>query len=382
SPNKERFGKGAVEGVLGPGAANNSTLGGALVPTLAFGVPGSVSTAILLGAFIIQGLVPGPPMLQPESQGGSLSLTFSFVWILVLSNIITVTICFLFLNQLAKITQVRGSLVIPFILLLIYLGGFAENNAFQDLFVVLFFGALGWAMVKLDWSRPPLLLGLVLGPLAENNLFLATDNYGSAWLWFPGVLFLFAVILAGTLYPMVKAWRGSRNKPWPIPQEPTREEKEQTPISLWALVFTLIIVAFFAWTLWEAREWWFRARLFPWAIGFAGLALALLQFMSDAMALVKSRRAGREAKRDEKSALAQQRALTMTAWILGFFAAIWLLGFSIAVPLTILLYLKGARERWPISIVLACLGWLAFYGLFDHLLHVPFPQGQLFIWMK
>ncbi len=382
SPNKERFGKGAVEGVLGPGAANNSTLGGALVPTLAFGVPGSVSTAILLGAFIIQGLVPGPPMLQPESQGGSLSLTFSFVWILVLSNIITVTICFLFLNQLAKITQVRGSLVIPFILLLIYLGGFAENNAFQDLFVVLFFGALGWVMVKLDWSRPPLLLGLVLGPLAENNLFLATDNYGSAWLWFPGVLFLFAVILAGTLYPMVKAWRGSRNKPWPIPQEPTREEKEQTPISLWALVFTLIIVAFFAWTLWEAREWWFRARLFPWAIGFAGLALALLQFMSDAMALVKSRRAGREAKRDEKSALAQQRALTMTAWILGFFAAIWLLGFSIAVPLTILLYLKGARERWPISIVLACLGWLAFYGLFDHLLHVPFPQGQLFIWMK
>ena len=381
SPNKERFGKGAVEGVLGPGAANNSTLGGSLVPTLAFGVPGSVSTAILLGAFIIQGLVPGPPMLQPESQGGSLSLTFSFVWILVLSNILTVCICFLFLNQLAKITQVRGSLVIPFILLLIYLGGFAENNAFEELFVVLFFGALGWVMVELDWPRPPLLLGLVLGPLAENNLFLATDNYGSAWLWFPSVLFLFAVILAGTSYPLVKAWRGSRNKPWPIPEEPTREQKEQTPISLWAPVFTLIIVAFFAWTLWEAREWWFRARLFPWAIGFAGLALALLQLMSDGAALVQSRRAG-ERKSNEKFALARQRTLSMTGWILGFFAAIWLLGFPIAVPLTIFLYLKGARERWPLSIALACLGWLAFYGLFDHLLHVPFPEGQFFVWMK
>ncbi|HZA53622.1 MAG TPA: tripartite tricarboxylate transporter permease [Candidatus Udaeobacter sp.] len=381
SPNKERFGKGAVEGVLGPGAANNSTLGGSLVPTLAFGVPGSVSTAILLGAFIIQGLVPGPPMLQPESQGGSLSLTFSFVWILVLSNILTVCICFLFLNQLAKITQVRGSLVIPFILLLIYLGGFAENNAFEELFVVLFFGALGWVMVELDWPRPPLLLGLVLGPLAENNLFLATDNYGSAWLWFPSVLFLFAVILAGMSYPLVKAWRGSRNKPWPIPEEPTREQKEQTPISLWAPVFTLIIVAFFAWTLWEAREWWFRARLFPWAIGFAGLALALLQLMSDGAALVQSRRAG-ERKSNEKFALARQRTLSMTGWILGFFAAIWLLGFPIAVPLTIFLYLKGARERWPLSIALACLGWLAFYGLFDHLLHVPFPEGQFFVWMK
>jgi TctA family transporter len=382
SPKKERFGKGAVEGVLGPGAANNSTLGGALVPTLAFGVPGSVSTAILLGAFIIQGLVPGPPMLQPESQGGSLPLTFSFVWILVLSNLFTVCICFVFLNQLAKITQVRGSLVIPFILLLIYLGGFAENNAFQDLLVVLFFGALGWVMVEIDWPRPPLLLGLVLGPLAENNLFLATDNYGSAWLWFPSVLFLFAVILAGTLYPLVKAWHGSSNKAWPIPEGPVREVKEQPLISLWAPVFTLIVVGFFAWTLWEAREWWFRARLFPWAIGFAGLALALLQFIYDGAALAKSMRAGREVKSDEDSAVTQQRTLKMVAWILGFFAAIWLLGFSVAVPLTILIYLKGAQERWPISIALAGLGWLAFYGLFDHLLHVPFPEGQLFLWVE
>ena len=89
SPDKDRFGKGAVEGVLAPGAANHSTLGGAMVPTVAFGVPGSVSTAILLGAFLIQGLVPGPPMLTPEAKGGHLSLTFSFVWIIVVSNIIT-----------------------------------------------------------------------------------------------------------------------------------------------------------------------------------------------------------------------------------------------------------------------------------------------------
>jgi hypothetical protein len=384
SPNKERFGKGAVEGVLGPGAANNSTLAGALVPTLAFGVPGSVTTAILLGAFIIQGLVPGPPMLQPESQGGSLSLTFSFVWILVLSNIITVTICFLFLNQLARITQVRGSLVIPFILLLIYLGGFAENNTFWDLFVVLFFGALGWIMVKLDWARPPLLLGLVLGSLAENTLFLSTDNYGAAWLWFPSVLFIGAIILAGLFYPIFQRWRRNRNKQratWPETAAVISLEREPV-ISLWAPIFTLVVVAFFAWTLWEAREWWFRARLFPWAIGFAGLALAILQLMSDGAALVKSRRAGGEQKTDEKSAVVRQRTLSMTAWILGFFAAIWLLGFPLAVPLTIFLYLKNARERWPISIILAFFGWVSFYGLFDHVLHVPFPEGQLFLWIK
>jgi putative tricarboxylic transport membrane protein len=386
SPDRERFGKGAVEGVLGPGAANNSTLAGALVPTLAFGVPGSVTTAILLGAFIIQGLVPGPPMLQPESQGGNLQLTFSFVWILVLSNIITVSICFLFLNQLAKITQVRGSLVIPFVLLLIYLGGFAENNTFWDLFVVLLFGALGWVMVQLDWARPPLLLGLVLGSLSENTLFLSTDNYGAAWLRFPSVLFIGGIILAGLFYPIFQRWRRNRNKQratWPETAAVISLKREPV-ISLWAPIFTLVVAAFFAWTLWEAREWWFRARLFPWAIGFTGLALALLQLRSDIASLVRSRRAGIERpKTNGQSALARQRTLGIIAWILGFFAAIWLLGFSIAVPLTIVLYLKaGARERWPISIALAFVGWLSFYGLFDYLLHVPFPEGQLFIWIK
>jgi small-conductance mechanosensitive channel len=153
--------------------------------------------------------------------------------------------------------------------------------------------------------------------------------------------------------------------------------------SLWALIFTLVVVAFFAWTLWEAREWWFRARLFPWAIGFAGLALALLQLRTDIASLVRSRRADSEEKINRESALARRRTLTVTAWILGCFAAIWLLGFSIAVPLTILLYLKGgAREPWPISIALAFVGWLSFHGLFDYLLHVPFPAGQFFVWMK
>ena len=119
---------------------------GDMVPTVAFGVPGSVSTAILLGAFLIQGLVPGPSMLVPEAKGGHLSLTFSFVWIIVVSNIITTAICFLFLAKIAKITQVRSTLVIPFILLLSYIGAFAESNAFGDVVVMLVFGALGWIM--------------------------------------------------------------------------------------------------------------------------------------------------------------------------------------------------------------------------------------------
>src|SRR5213593_3614963 len=206
SPDRERFGRGAIEGVLGPGAANNSTLGGSLVTTVAFGVPASVTMAILMGAFLIQGLVPGPAMLTPAPKG-HLTLTLSMVWTIVVSNVITVAICFLFLKQLVKITQIRGALLIPFILMLVAVGAFAEKYVFEDVLIVLVFGALGWVMARLGWPRPPLLLGLVLGPLAENKLFLSTDNYGIAWVGRPGVLILFAIIVAGLLVPIISARR-------------------------------------------------------------------------------------------------------------------------------------------------------------------------------
>lgn len=382
SPNKERFGKGAVEGVLGPGAANNSTLGGALIPTVAFGVPGSVVMAILLGAFIIQGLVPGPPMLTPESQGGHLTLTFSLVWIVVVSNIITVAICFLFLNHLAKITMVRASLVIPFVLLLVYLGGFAENNAFGDLIVVLVFGALGWVMTQLEWPRPPLVLGLVLGRLAENSLFLTTDNYGLAWLRFPSVLIIFALMLVGTFYPLWQRLREQKSQPV-VELQATKYEKETAPVSIWELIFTCSVIALMAWAVWEARAWGFRPSLFPWAIGFPGLALGVVQLLLNLRGFFGAKTPSLSHTPPEEAAAAMKRTAAISAWIVGYFLAIWLLGFSLAIPLTTLLYLKMAgKERWPTAIVATLLAWASFYALFDYALHIPFPKGLVLDWLK
>ncbi len=384
SPNKERFGKGAVEGVLGPGAANNSSLGGAFIPTVAFGVPGSVTMAILLGAFIIQGIVPGPDMLLPPPRG-KLDLTFSFVWIIVLSNLITVGICFLFLNQLAKITQVRGSLIIPFIILLIYLGGFAEKNAFQDMLVVLGFGALGWVMVKLDWQRPPLLLGLVLGPLMENRLFLATDNYGLAWLARPGVVIIFALILLGILYPIIKQRREQKRKAEieaVVAQKPVIEP-EKGATRLWDTVFTSTIIFVLALALWQSRDFGYRAGLFPWVIGTPVLALAIIQLSLVLTGKVKRTIGGEgEGAPDLSPEVVYRRNASIIGWLIGFLVAIWLVGFLYATPVAMLLYLKLAgREKWPITIVMTALTWTIFYALFDYSLSIPFPDGQLFIWL-
>jgi len=378
SPRKERFGKGAVEGVLGPGAANNSTLGGNLIPTIAFGVPGGVMTAILLGAFTIQGLVPGPDMLRPAEQGGKLTLTFSFVWMIVIANVITVAACFAFLRQLAKVTLIRGSLLIPPILLLIYVGAFAEKNAFPDLLLVVGFGALGWLMEKFHWPRAPLILGLVLGPLAENRLFLATDNYGLAWLARPGVLILLALTLAGAFYPVLK--RALQRRERHREEHPRAHRKARKLAFERGTWFTLAIVAVVGAALWESRTFGFRPGLFPWAIGLPVFALALARLVVEITR--GAERPPLEAAPDLPAPVVARRTAATFGWIFGYLAAIWLLGFPIGGVLCTFLSLKvGSREPWPISLALTAAMWVFVYGVFVHALHVPFPPGALFEWL-
>ena len=380
-PDKERFGKGAVEGVLGPGAANNSSLGGMLITTIAFGVPVSTLMALLLGAFLIQGLVPGPDMLIPEPNG-HLALTFSFVWTIVVSNIITVCICFLFLSQLAKVTRIRGSLLIPFILLLTYLGAFAEKNALEDVFLVLLFGILGWVMQRVNWPRPPLILGLVLGPLAEKRLFLSIGNYGLDWLVRPGVLLLMLLTLVAAFYPVIKARREQRRGQ---NEETSPKPPSERGIGLLkhnrAILFTLFIIIIFMVALWHGRRFNFRTGLFPWAVGFAVLALAIAQLITEFLGKASRGSGDLHAGPDPglPVKVVNQRTATAFGWIIGYSAAIWLLGFSIGGPLCAFLHLKiGAREKWPLSFFFTAIAWAFVYGVFDRILHLPFPQGFLF----
>ena len=204
---QSQFGKGDVRGVLAPGAANNSKEGGSLIPTVAFAVPGSLGMAILLGAFIVVGLEPGPAMLKEH-----LDVTFSLVWILVISNIITVLVSLLFLDQLAKITLVRGSLIIPFLILLIVVGAFTTHNDLSDIGLLLFFGALGYVMVLFRWPRPPMILGLVLGGLSEQYLFITKTRYNLDWLLFPGVIIIAVITALALIYPIIQQRRGNKQR--------------------------------------------------------------------------------------------------------------------------------------------------------------------------
>jgi putative tricarboxylic transport membrane protein len=391
SKDKDSFGKGAIEGVLGPGAANNSSMGGGLITTVAFGVPASVLLAILVGAFLIQGIVPGPDMLIPEARGGHLGLTFSFVWIIVVSNIITVTVCLLFLNQLVKITYVRGSVIIPIILLLIYLGTFAEKNAFADLPLMLVFGMLGWVMQRFDWPRPPFILGLVLGNLAESRLFLSVQNYGLQWLLRPSVLVIMALTLAGALYPIIRAMRKRREAEKRGLSSsggtlPSLQAGQTGKLRLsWATAFSFVVVAIFTCALWKSRTFPFTTGFFPWVIGFPVLALAIFQLIVDLKNKGDTSKGDPLAEADPELSrnVVNRRTAVTFAWIFAWFVGIWLFGFTIGAPLCTFIQLKiGERERWPLSIILSFIAWAFIYVLFERLLYVPFPEGELFVWLN
>jgi len=148
--------------------------------------------------------VPGPDMLTEH-----LPVTFSMVWTIVLANLVTVLACFLVLNRLARLTTVRGALLIPVIMVLVFIGSYTSNSHYGDIVVTLVFGGIGYLMVLGGWPRAPFVLGLVLGKIAENYLYISMARYDAAWLTRPVVLVLMGLAVAVILYPLFQ----SRRKP-------------------------------------------------------------------------------------------------------------------------------------------------------------------------
>jgi hypothetical protein len=139
--------------------------------------------------------------------------------------------------------------------------------------------------------------------------------------------------------------------------------------------------------VYQAQEWRLQARLYPWAIGIPMVILAFVQFILDLKG-VKAKQAADATPVDFQftteidPVTSRNRAITMFAWLFGFFLGIWLLGFPIAIGLMMFTYLKfQGRESWVLSISLTIVAWLFFYGLFVRLLHLPFPEGLLITWL-
>jgi putative tricarboxylic transport membrane protein len=161
----DRFGTGAIEGVAAPEAANNAASVGSMVPLLTLGLPGGTTTAVLVGAFIMWGLRPGPMLFEQNPR---------FVWGLIASmyvgNVMLALINILLIPLFVRLVRVPSALLVPIVLSLCLVGAYAANNRMWDVWVLLVFGVIGYAMKRLDYSPAALVSALVLGPLAENAM--------------------------------------------------------------------------------------------------------------------------------------------------------------------------------------------------------------------
>lgn len=199
SKTPERFGKGAVQGVIAPETASNAKEGGSLLPTLFFGIPGSSGMAVLMGAFLILGIQPGPTLISTN-----MSLVWTLIWALVVGNVIAVCFLLFVARWVAVLTFVKGTLIVPFILVMTVFGAFINEGQWENLVILVILSAIGYGLLRFGWPRAPFVIGLVLGQIAEESLNKALALWGMSFFTRPLSIVLIGLIVLTIGYAIYK----------------------------------------------------------------------------------------------------------------------------------------------------------------------------------
>lgn len=365
--NSESFGQGDVRGVIAPESANNAKEGGALVPTIAFGIPGSASMTILIGALMVQGLSPGPKFLTDH-----IDITYLMVFTIVLANIIGTCVCLGASRYFARVAAIPSATLVPVVLLFVVLGAFQANRDVLDFVVLLVFGLLGLAMKASGWSRPAFALGFVLGPSVERYFFISHSIFEWAWLTRPLVAVLFALALAAVLRG-VPGWMRA------VRQRGTAHDSVPAKFSTLATCAALAVgLAGY----WSTLDWPADAASFPRIVLLVMSAAALVSLAAH---FYQEARQPKDAGADvsaTKSAQAVMGTAKRGARVLLFTVMVPFLVLTIGVVPGTIGFLVAAKWindrqltwRWvAISVAVAAFVWL----LFDKLLTIPWPEPLL-----
>ena len=202
SKEPEKFGKGSEEGIVASESANNATVGGALIPLLAMGIPGSVIDAILIGGMVIHGLQPGPLLMKSHPE-----TVWSLTGAMLISNLLMIVLMILSVGWLSKLAKIPKHFLAPSILVFCVMGSYGLSNRMFDVWVMLAFGAVGLLMRKVKLPLAPFIIGFVLWPIAEANLGTALMTHqGSILPLFkePLACLLLGIAIVMLIYPIIK----------------------------------------------------------------------------------------------------------------------------------------------------------------------------------
>jgi putative tricarboxylic transport membrane protein len=209
SKHPEEFGKGAIEGVAGPEAANNAATGGAMVPLFTLGIPSSATTAVMMGAMLTWGLRPGPLLFQQNGE---------FVWGIIASmyigNVILLIMNLPLVPLFASLLRVPYAIIYPFVLVVCATGAYSLENRMFEVYLMMIFGLIGYVFKKFDFPAAPIVLTLVLGRLIERALYQSlTISHGDMTVFFtrPYSAGFLAMILVVLSFPIIR-WVRTRKK--------------------------------------------------------------------------------------------------------------------------------------------------------------------------
>ncbi len=367
---KSQFGKGDIRGVIAPEAANNAIKGGALIPTVAFGIPGSLGTSILLGALIMQGLRPGPMMLSEN-----LHITFSLVWMIVVANIVVAGLLMLWSKQVAKIAFLPGHLVVPGVIVFVFMGAWLGGASYGDWITCLTIGIVGFIMKRGGWPRPPLVLALILGNILENTFQISNRAYdGLSWLTRPIVMIVVALVVLTLIFAVrgiIKHKKGQSNDP---DSAVVGEGGERNPLV--SLPFSVALGIMFVWAAFESISWPAEVRQFPIIIAIPGAILVFVTSFHDSRDLVRARAAAGSLA-NAVYTFSEQAVLPKALMFFGYLIVMLLLtlvvGQKIAMPIFIGLYLwRWGGYGLRVSLGYALGGWAFIVLFYDQVMHLIF----------
>lgn len=372
---KSGFGKGNVRGVIGPESSNNAKEGGGLVPTLLFGIPGSGSMAIFIGAIALLGsgdIEVGPKMLKDN-----LDITYSIVWLLALANVFGTLMCIALSGGIARLTTIRFTYLAPFLFMLISFAAFQSGQSFEDLLALFAIGLVGIFLRRFDWSRPAFLIGFVLSNPVEkfsNQAFqIASFKFrrgfetGMEYLFSPIVIVLIIVTLISVVF-------GIRQAKAIMAEGDVQSGSKRAPVT-----FLLIITAYLVVALLNANaisDFNMTDKIVPLVVGGISLAcclIVLVQMMRSPegdVVFADKEVAGEDAD-------APYGLWSTLAWFAGLIAATWVVGFIIALVGFLITFLRvRAQAGWFKTLILTACG-LGFICLMAGALNRDFPPGLL-----
>jgi len=375
---KSNFSKGDIRGVIGPESSNNAKEGGGLVPTLLFGIPGSGSMAIFIGAVALLGsgdIEVGPAMIK-----NNLNYTYSIVWLLALANVLGTILCIVVSGPIARLTTIRFALLAPFLFMLISFAAFQSGQNLGDLVALFAIGLIGILLRRFDWSRPAFLIGFVLSNPAEaytNQVhqvakfrFEQGIDVGLAYIFSPIVLVLIVITLVSVVV-------GIRQAKHIRAEGDVQSKSKRAP-----MIFLLAVLAYLVVSFWNASLISNRLlgdKIFPMFVS----AVAIVACLSCLVSMVRRPAtdmlfADREVYGDDADA--RYGLWSTLAWFASLLILTSLIGFILALCIFLFLFMRfRAHLTLQMSAVYTTCG-IVFMCFMAWILNRDFPPGLLQDW--